>query len=64
MGAKFFIKKAKNNQYYFVLTASNGEVIATSETYTRKGKAYAGITSVIQNSIVAEIDDQTYQEEG
>ena len=30
------ILEAKNNEFYFVIKAGNGKVIATSETYKRK----------------------------
>ena len=33
---KFEILKAKNKQFYFVLKARNGEIVATSETYKSK----------------------------
>jgi uncharacterized protein YegP (UPF0339 family) len=59
---KFFIRKSKDGQYYFILQAPNGETIATSsETYTRKENAYKGIGSIITNAPVAEIVDQTYK---
>lgn len=43
---KFKIEKAKNGQWYFNIVASNGNILATSETYkTRNGlnKAIATI---------------------
>lgn len=36
---KAVIRKTKNGQFRFNLTGSNGEKIATSETYTRLAKA-------------------------
>jgi hypothetical protein len=39
--------------------ASNGQVIATSESYERKQSALNGIESVKNNAPGAEIDDQT-----
>lgn len=36
---KAIISRARNGQFFFVLKASNAQVIATSETYTRKGNA-------------------------
>lgn len=36
---KAIIKKTKNSQFRFNLVGTNGEKIATSETYTRKAKA-------------------------
>ena len=49
--AKFEIKKSKDDQYYFVLKANNGKVIATSETYKKKSSCEKGIASV-KKSIV------------
>lgn len=36
------ILEAKNGQWYFVAKAGNGEIMATSETYTRKHDAARG----------------------
>lgn len=36
---KAILKKTRNNQFRFNLIGTNGEKIATSETYTRKAKA-------------------------
>ncbi|MCI5059505.1 MAG: YegP family protein [Alphaproteobacteria bacterium] len=55
----FQLKKAKNDQYYFVLTAKNGQVIAQSEMYNSKDAAQNGIESVKTNAPVAEMDDQS-----
>lgn len=49
--AKFEIKLASHNQYYFVLKAPNGEVILTSEFYKNKQGVLNGIESVKKNSI-------------
>ena len=56
---KFVIKKAASNQFRFVIVASNGEVVATSETYTRKDSALHTIRSIQQHVGSATIDDQT-----
>ena len=50
MKAKFEIKIAKNGEYMFNLFASNGRVIATSETYTALHNCKGGIESVKQNA--------------
>ncbi len=34
--AKYVIRKATNDQYWWVLKAGNGETLLTSETYTAK----------------------------
>jgi uncharacterized protein len=56
---KFVMKKTSNNQYRFNLLASNGQVVATSETYTRKASALDTIESMRKNVASATIDDQT-----
>jgi len=55
----FQLKKAKNDKYYFVLTAKNGQVIAQSEMYNSKSAAENGIESVKTNAPQAEVDDQS-----
>lgn len=67
----YVIKKAKNGalsqtllgsalqQYYFVLKAANGEIIATSEMYNSKQAAQHGISSVQVNAVTYDIRDET-----
>ena len=55
----FQLKKSKSDQYYFVLTAKNGQVIAQSEMYNSKDAAENGIASVKANAPEAQIDDQS-----
>ena len=59
MAGKFVLKKGSTGKYHFNLVASNGQVIATSETYERKQSALSGIASVKGNAPGAEIEDQT-----
>lgn len=48
--AKYTVFKSdKNGEFYFNLTAKNGEVILTSEGYKTKDGALNGITSVMLN---------------
>ncbi|MCS3556129.1 MULTISPECIES: YegP family protein [unclassified Sphingobacterium] len=47
---KFVIKMASNGQFYFNLKANNGQIILSSEMYTRKGACMNGIYSVKKNS--------------
>jgi uncharacterized protein YegP (UPF0339 family) len=56
---KFVVKKTTNDQYRFNLVASNGQVVATSETYKRKSSAMDTIASIQQRAGGAQIDDQT-----
>lgn len=56
---KFVLKKTSNDQFRFNLVASNGQIVATSETYTRKQSALDTIESIQKNVAAATIDDQT-----
>ncbi|MEP7023229.1 MAG: YegP family protein [Actinomycetota bacterium] len=59
MPGKFVLKKGASGKYHFNLHASNGQIVATSESYERKQSAVAGIESVKKHAADAEIDDQT-----
>ncbi|CAI9393541.1 YegP family protein [Microbacterium sp. T2.11-28] len=48
----------KGGQWRFDLTASNGQVIASSEGYASKASALNGIESVKTNAPVAEVVDR------
>lgn len=52
---KFVLKQNQHSEWYFVLKAGNGEVIATSETYSSKGAAKKGINSVRLNAPFAKL---------
>lgn len=56
---KFELKTAKDGQFYFNLTAKNGQVIASSEMYKSKEAALNGINSVKENAPLAEMEDMT-----
>ena len=56
---KFVVKKTSNGQFRFNLVASNGQVVATSESYTRKPSAMDTIASIQKSASSASIDDQT-----
>ena len=58
---KFVIGKTKNGQYRFNLKVGNGEIIATSESYTSLSACKNGVESVKKNAL-AEIEDQTLNE--
>jgi uncharacterized protein YegP (UPF0339 family) len=49
MAGKFVLSKGTSGQFHFVLKASNGEVILSSESYTTKAAADGGIASVKEN---------------
>jgi uncharacterized protein YegP (UPF0339 family) len=59
MAAKFELKKGSTGKFRFNLVATNGQVIATSESYETKASAVNGIESVKRNAPNAEVDDQT-----
>ncbi|MDO5654112.1 MAG: YegP family protein [Brachymonas sp.] len=50
MAGWFELSKSKNEQFYFVLKAGNGQTILTSEMYTTKAAAQNGMASVQTNS--------------
>lgn len=55
---KFVIKTVKTG-CKFDLKASNGEVILTSEVYTKEDACRQGIASVQKNAAIAGVEDQT-----
>jgi uncharacterized protein YegP (UPF0339 family) len=55
---KFVVKKTSNGQFRFNLVASNGQVLATSETYTRKSSALDTIASIQKSAGSATVDGQ------
>lgn len=55
---KFVVSAAKNGGYHFVLKAGNGEVIASSETYSSLDACKNGVESVRKNC-GSHIEDQT-----
>ena len=57
-----FVIKEKNDKFSFRLKASNGEVIAVSQSYKSIITCKAGIDSVIRCAPVAAVENQT--EEG
>lgn len=56
---KFQIKKTSNNQYRFNIMASNGQVLATSETYVQKASAVSAIESIKKSIASASTEDLT-----
>ncbi|XUX00549.1 MAG: YegP family protein [Dehalogenimonas sp.] len=59
MAGKFQLYKDKSGEFRFRLCASNGQCIATSESYKTKASAMNGIESVKTNAPGAALDDQT-----
>ncbi|OBT05492.1 hypothetical protein A9267_16730 [Shewanella sp. UCD-FRSSP16_17] len=54
--------EARNGEHYFNLKAGNGEIIGSSETYTRRQAMENGISSVMKNAPDAIIVDLTKDE--
>ncbi len=56
---KFEVYKDKKGEFRFRLKASNGEVIATGESYKAKAGCLNGIESIKKNAADAEIVDNS-----
>jgi uncharacterized protein YegP (UPF0339 family) len=59
VAGKFVIKKGASGQFHFNLVSTNGEVVATSETYVSKESCKEGIEAVKRLAPDATIDDQS-----
>ena len=57
--ARYDRKTASNGKPFFNLTATNGQVIGTSQMYADEGSRDGGIASVRTNAPTAAIDDIT-----
>ena len=57
---KFVWKATASGKFHFNLVASNGQVIASSESYNAKDSCLAGIESVRKNAAV-HVEDQTVE---
>jgi uncharacterized protein YegP (UPF0339 family) len=57
MAGRYVIKKTGAGKYHFVLEAGNGEIIATSESYTTKSAPRNGIESVKENAKSETVDE-------
>ncbi len=56
---KFVVTKSSNGQFRFNLVASNGQTVATSESYKQKKSALDTIASIQKNAGAATVDDET-----
>jgi uncharacterized protein YegP (UPF0339 family) len=52
--SSFAILQATDGRFYFTLTASNGQIVGTSQLYTTKESAEGGVASVV--STLAKLD--------
>jgi uncharacterized protein len=59
---RFEKKESKKKEPYFVLTASNGEIIGKSEMYTTTKSMEKGIASVQKNAPECKVSDLTEAE--
>jgi uncharacterized protein YegP (UPF0339 family) len=57
---QFQVKTGKDGQFYFNLTAKNGQIILSSEGYKAKASCENGIESVKKNS---QVDDRFERKE-
>jgi uncharacterized protein len=55
----YFITESKDGQYFFVLKARNGQVLATSRAHTTKQSAEDGIRAVRGTATAAKVFDTT-----
>ena len=53
----FEVKETKNGQYHFVIKATNGQVVGSSETYASQSGCANGIESVKKNAADAEVKE-------
>ncbi len=56
---RFETKTAKNGKHYFVIKASNGQVVGNSQMYAGAGGCANGIASVKKNAPKAKVVDTT-----
>ncbi len=59
MAGKFVLKKGSTGKFRFNLVSSNGQIVATSETYESKASAKSGIEAVRRSAATAEVVDET-----
>lgn len=57
--ARFERLTSKNDKFYFLLKATNGQAIGSSEMYESTASRDNGIESVKKNAPEAEVDDQS-----
>ena len=60
--AKFVIKKGTTGKFRFSLHSTNGQIIATSESYNSKAAAMGGIRAIQKIASTAEVEDTTTRE--
>ena len=63
MPGKFVVKKGTTGKFRFSLLSTNGQVVASSESYETKRAAMSGIASVRKLAADAVINDTTVKAE-
>ena len=58
---KFVLKKGTTGKFRFNLSSTNGQIVATSESYESKRAALAGIDAVKRLAADAPVEDLTPQ---
>ena len=53
------LRKSRYGQFYFILVASNGEVLATTEMYPTKSNAKRGLDAVSKAARTTNVVDDT-----
>ena len=62
MPGKFVIKKGTTGKYRFNLLSTNGQVVASSESYNSKASCMSGVKAVQKLAADAPVEDQTTRE--
>ncbi len=56
---RFVVKNSSNAQFMFNVVATNGEIVATSQLYTRKQSALDTIETLKRETAQATVEDAT-----
>jgi len=62
MPGKFVVKKGSTGKFRFNLVSTNGQIVASSESYNSKPSAMNGIKAVRSLAADAVLEDQTTKE--
>lgn len=57
--SKFVIKRSKDNRFFFVFKAGNGETVVISETYNTKASCQHGISCLVSGAASALSADES-----
>jgi len=59
VAGRFAVMGDGDEGYRFRIEAADGQLIATSEPYTSKSSALKGVEAIKRNAAVAQIDDES-----